>query len=61
VLIGLNACQPGLFDDMPWGTEDVMAETRRRAHKAGLSLYELEPQWDVDTVKDWMRYLNLSI
>jgi uncharacterized protein len=58
VLIGLNAPQPGLFDDMDWGTGSVMAETRYRVVKAGLSLYELGMQWDVDTIEDWKRYLS---
>jgi rSAM/selenodomain-associated transferase 1 len=60
VLIGLNANRPILFNDMPWGTDSVMAETRRRINEAGLSLHELEQQWDVDTIEDWKRYLNLQ-
>lgn len=60
VLIGLNAVRPILFSDMPWGSDSVMAETRRRINKAGLNLYELAQQWDVDTIEDWMRYLNLK-
>jgi rSAM/selenodomain-associated transferase 1 len=60
VLIGLKADQPILFNDLPWGTDGVMAETRRRASEAGLSLHELEPQWDVDTIEDWRRYLILQ-
>jgi rSAM/selenodomain-associated transferase 1 len=60
VLIGVKADQPVLFNDMPWGTAGVMAETRRRAREAGLSLHELEPQWDVDTIEDWLRYLDLQ-
>jgi len=58
VLIGVTAHQPILFSDMPWGTDSVMAETRRRLTKTGFNLHELEPQWDVDTIEDWMRYLN---
>jgi uncharacterized protein len=58
VLIGLNAPQPGLFDDMDWGTDSVMAETHYRVVKAGLSLHELGMQWDVDTIEDWKRYLS---
>lgn len=60
VLIGVKADQPVLFSGMPWGTDRVMAETRRRASETGLSLRELEPQWDVDTIEDWRRYLNLQ-
>lgn len=60
VLIGLNAVRPILFSDMPWGSDRVMAETRRRINKAGLNLHELAQQWDVDTIEDWRRYLNLK-
>ena len=60
VLIGLNANQPILFRGMSWGSNSIMAETRRRVNEAGLSLHELEQQWDVDTIEDWMRYLNLQ-
>jgi uncharacterized protein len=57
VLIGLNVPQPALFEDMVWGSEKVMEETRRRAKLASISLHELARQWDVDTAEDWARYL----
>ncbi len=57
VLIGLNAPQPVLFEDIAWGNEKVMAETRRKAKHASISLYELDRQWDVDPAEDWARYL----
>lgn len=58
VLIGLNAPQLALFEDMDWGTETVMEETRCRAKRASISIYELDRQWDVDTADDWARYLH---
>ncbi len=60
VLIGLNAPQPVLFENMAWGGPTVMAETRHRAKKASLAVHELAMQWDVDTVEDWARYLVLA-
>lgn len=57
VLVGLNASQPSLFDDMAWGVDSVMAETHHRAKALGLRLHELEPQWDVDYIAEWTRYL----
>lgn len=57
VLIGLNASQPHLFSDMPWGSDQVMSQTRERAKQGGVDIYELPEQWDVDTVADWQRYL----
>jgi len=56
VLIGLNAPQPQLFKDMPWGTERVMYETREAAKKQGVQIFELVEQWDVDNFADWQRY-----
>ena len=60
VLLGLNQAQPELFSDMTWGHDQVMDATRRRAEAIGLSLYELESQWDVDNYQDWQRYLALA-
>lgn len=57
VLIGLNAPQPVLFSGISWGNEQVMAQTRRRAAGASLTVQELARQWDVDTAQDWDRYL----
>ena len=59
VLLGLNQAQPELFSDMTWGHDQVMAATRRRAEAIGLSLYELESQWDVDNYQDWQRYVEV--
>ena len=55
VLIGLRRPQPALFADMRWGTETVMAETRRRAAELGLAVRELAPLWDVDVPDDLER------
>lgn len=60
VLVGMNKSHPGLFSAMPWGSNEVMTETRRRADIAGLNAYELAVQWDVDTIADWQRFLVLS-
>jgi uncharacterized protein len=52
VLIGSRRPQPGLFADMTWGTDTVMAETRLRLARAGLVWRELAPLWDVDRPED---------
>jgi rSAM/selenodomain-associated transferase 1 len=51
-LVGLKRPEPSLFDDMDWGTDTVMDETRRRL--AALSLTWAEPAtiWDVDRPGD---------
>jgi len=55
VLIGTRAPQPGLFSDMTWGTDTVLAETRRRIAALRLRSVELAPLWDVDTERDLAR------
>ncbi len=55
VLIGTRAAQPGLFTDIAWSTETVMAETRRRLARAGLTWHECAPLWDVDVAADLER------
>jgi rSAM/selenodomain-associated transferase 1 len=56
VLIGLNRPQPELFTDMPWGTAQVLEQTRNRIEYGQLRRYELSEQWDVDTPEDLERY-----
>jgi rSAM/selenodomain-associated transferase 1 len=47
-LVGLRRPAPELFEDMVWSTASVMAETRIRAHQAGLHWCELAPVHDMD-------------
>jgi rSAM/selenodomain-associated transferase 1 len=54
-LIGLRAPQAGLFNAMPWSTERVMPETRRRLARRGLRWREPALLWDVDTPADLER------
>ncbi len=55
VLIGTRNAQPGLFEPMAWGTDTVMAETRKRIAALNLRAVELAPLWDVDTENDLAR------
>jgi len=55
VLLGVCADHPSLFEDMPWGSEQVAAETRRRCRVAGLRLREGEGLWDLDRPSDLPR------
>lgn len=57
VLIGLNQLQPSLFLDMPWGTNQVLDQTRQQIQTLGLRHHELNQQWDVDTPEDLARFL----
>ena len=56
VLIGLRRPIRELFDDLAWGTETVLAETRRRIRALGLRSHELPPLWDLDRPSDLVRY-----
>ena len=56
VLVGLLKPQPALFEDLPWSTSEVMAETRKRAKALGLRVREFEILWDVDTPSDLARW-----
>jgi len=60
VLIGLNRPCPELFDNMPWGTELVLDQTRNRIEHYKLHHHELNEQWDLDTAEDLERYQALD-
>jgi rSAM/selenodomain-associated transferase 1 len=51
-LLGLTASHVALFEDIDWGTGQVAAQTRARAAKAGLRVYELAPWHDIDRAED---------
>jgi len=55
VLIGTRHPQPMLFSAMPWGTDMVMAETRKRITEDGLRCRELPALWDIDRPDDLER------
>jgi rSAM/selenodomain-associated transferase 1 len=48
-LIGGTTPLPGLFTDMPWGTDRVLSETRARLQRAGAQWCELPELRDGDT------------
>lgn len=53
-LVAMREPRPALFEDIPWGTDAVLAATRAAAGERALAL--LEPLWDVDDVADWRRW-----
>lgn len=55
VLLGLRRTHPGLFIDVPWGTDRVMTVTRRRMEQLQWRWRELAVQWDVDRPQDLQR------
>lgn len=54
-LIGLRRVDGRLFEDITWGGETVMAETRRRLAALGWQWRELDMLWDVDRPEDYER------
>ncbi len=57
VLIGLNKPQPALFENIVWGSGNVMSDTLQRAAYAVITVQQLGLQWDVDTTEDWSRFM----
>lgn len=57
VLTGLRRCHSHLFEDIPWGTSDVLAQTRQRLDDLGWTRRELTTQWDVDHPRDLDRLI----
>ncbi len=47
-----------LFEDVQWGTGQVMAQTRGNARRAGIPLVALPQIWDVDDARGWRRFLQ---
>ena len=51
-LLGLKDLYAGLFEDIPWGTGQVLAETLQKAHRLGLRTVLLEELADIDRPED---------
>jgi rSAM/selenodomain-associated transferase 1 len=60
-LIGMQRPEPALFTDMTWSTSSVMAETRRRLTRLGLSWREPARLWDVDVPADLQRLAGAGL
>jgi rSAM/selenodomain-associated transferase 1 len=60
-LIGMRRPQPVLFDGMTWSTSSVMAESRRRLTRLGLSWREPARLWDVDVPADLERLAGAGL
>jgi glycosyltransferase A (GT-A) superfamily protein (DUF2064 family) len=62
-LIALREPRPELFQGIDWSTAAVLQQTRSRATSARLSVLELEPLRDLDTLDDlraeWPAVKNL--
>jgi rSAM/selenodomain-associated transferase 1 len=56
-LLGLSRPCPAVFQDIPWGTGRVCADTRARLGAASVRWTELPVDYDVDHVEDLHRLL----
>ncbi len=55
VLLGLKRLHDALFSGIAWSTDIVYLQTVEKAREAGISLFALEPWYDVDTPTDLER------
>jgi hypothetical protein len=56
VMIGLKRPEPGLFEQIQWGSRNVLDQTRARFRQLGLHASELVPLHDIDTPGDLAHY-----
>jgi len=61
VLVGLTCAEPSLFSGIPWGTGEVMDETRARLRELGWHWRELDTLWDVDRPEDYERLRSMGM
>lgn len=55
VLIGMNVAEAGVFRDIDWGSEAVLAQTRTRLRELAVAHRLLPMLWDVDRPEDLVR------
>jgi uncharacterized protein len=60
VLVGMRRPTPAVFEDIPWGTDQVMPRTIAALEANGLSFRLLETLWDVDRPEDLGRLEQLE-
>jgi rSAM/selenodomain-associated transferase 1 len=60
VLVGLHYPYEFLFQDIAWGSPEVMQQSRQQLDTRNVPYVELASCWDVDRLKDYQRYLNLQ-
>jgi rSAM/selenodomain-associated transferase 1 len=60
-VVGLKRADGRLFEDIAWGSDRVMAETRTRIRRSGWRWRELETLWDVDRPEDYERLVRSGL
>ncbi len=59
VLIAATEVFAPIFENMPWGGDQVMAKTRDKLSKAKKTVSYLSSLWDVDRPDDYQRLMQL--
>jgi uncharacterized protein len=55
-LVGLHIHQAGIFTDIPWGSNHVLAQTLQRVEQLGLRYHLLPARADLDTPEDYLAW-----
>jgi rSAM/selenodomain-associated transferase 1 len=59
-LVAMRHRQAFLFDDMPWGSADILQLTESRLRARNVSWHKLALRRDLDTPKDYEDYMALQ-
>ncbi len=61
VLIGLNKTNATIFQDIDWGSNHVLRQTRGQLDKQNASWFELTTTWDLDRPEDLDKLKQLGL
>ncbi len=56
VLIAMRQHHETVFDNIDWGSDQVLIQTRKQLAASNLHAIELPVCWDIDTFADYQRY-----
>lgn len=60
VLLGLKQAYNCLFENIPWGSDRVLQQSRLRLAENEIDFRELASCWDIDRPADYQRYLRMK-
>lgn len=55
VLVGARQCRLGMFDNIMWGSDQVLLQTLNNFTRLNYGVKLLMPRWDIDTYQDLQR------
>ena len=58
VLIGSTECFEAVYQGISWGTDQVLAQTKKKLMQGNKKAAYLEPLWDVDRPEDYQRLVK---